>query len=287
MSVVSMRMGVPRPLVPRKPRPGRRPQRHRFNAPAPRTGPSHSSSATTRTRSYGTCPCRCCFNAVLGNERRAVTPSFIRKLLITTIAAAGLTDIDGNPLVFQPHDFRRIFVTDAIMNGLPPHIAQVICGTRASTPRWATRPYTPPKRSKPTAPSSLAAAQHVPVRNIAHQPTRNGTPSSHTSRSARCPSAHVPGHSVRPDPRTRVRCSLLRPDPTQRGRLEEIRDNLEARIIEAKREGWLGEVEGLQVSYTGVRDKLAQIDTTMHRAESATELGMPGFDGIAGRTSNP
>ena len=29
--------------------------------------------------------------------------------------------------MFTPHDFRRIFVTDAIMNGLPPHIAQVIC----------------------------------------------------------------------------------------------------------------------------------------------------------------
>jgi len=36
------------------------------------------------------------------------------------------------------------------------------------------------------------------------------------------------------------------------------RDNLEARIIVAKREGWLGEVEGLQVSYSVVNDKLAQ-----------------------------
>ncbi|WP_280243873.1 hypothetical protein [Nocardia abscessus] len=51
-----------------------------------------------------------------------------------------------------------------------------------------------------------------------------------------------------------VRCSLLRPDPAQRAGLEEIRDNLEARIIEAEREGWLGEVEGLQVGYSGVND---------------------------------
>jgi hypothetical protein len=40
-----------------------------------------------------------------------------------------------------------------------------------------------------------------------------------------------------------VRCSLPRPDPVQRGRLDEIRDNLVARIAEAEREGWLGEVE--------------------------------------------
>ncbi|MFI8288617.1 hypothetical protein ACIGBL_05675 [Streptomyces sp. NPDC085614] len=40
-----------------------------------------------------------------------------------------------------------------------------------------------------------------------------------------------------------VRCSLLRPDPAQRGRLVEIRDNLQDRIAEAEREGWLGEIE--------------------------------------------
>ena len=80
-----------------------------------------------------------------------------------------------------------------------------------------------------------------------------------------------------------MRCSLLRPDPTQRARLEEISDNLEARIIEAKREGWLGEVEGLQVSYSGVKDKLAQIDATTRRQAIATELGMPSFASISGR----
>jgi hypothetical protein len=80
-----------------------------------------------------------------------------------------------------------------------------------------------------------------------------------------------------------VRCSLLRPDPAQRARLEEIRDNLEARIIEAKREGWLGEVEGLQVSYSGVKNKLAQIDAAVRRQATATELGMPSFASISGR----
>ncbi len=39
-----------------------------------------------------------------------------------------LTNADGEALTFSPHDFRRIFVIDAIMNGLLPHIAQVICG---------------------------------------------------------------------------------------------------------------------------------------------------------------
>ncbi|MFE9122854.1 hypothetical protein [Streptomyces sp. NPDC007172] len=50
---------------------------------------------------------------------------------------------------------------------------------------------------------------------------------------------------------------MLWPDPAQRDRLVEIRDNLHARIAEAEREGWLGEVEGLRVSLAGAEDKLA------------------------------
>jgi integrase len=42
----------------------------------------------------------------------------------------GLVGPDGQPLRLTPHDFRRMFVTDMITNGLPPHIAQIICGHR-------------------------------------------------------------------------------------------------------------------------------------------------------------
>jgi hypothetical protein len=78
---------------------------------------------------------------------------------------------------------------------------------------------------------------------------------------------------------------MLRPDPAQRSRLEEIHDNLEARIIEAKQQGWLGEIEGLQISLAGAKDKLTQLDTTIQRHTSNTELGMPTFTQIAGRTT--
>jgi hypothetical protein len=62
------------------------------------------------------------------------------------------------------------------------------------------------------------------------------------------------------------------PDPAQRARIVEIRDNLQARIAEAEREGWLGEVEGLQVSLAGANDKLAQID---RRPVGPVDLGIP------------
>ncbi|MFF4054087.1 hypothetical protein ACFYZ5_46855 [Streptomyces chartreusis] len=56
--------------------------------------------------------------------------------------------------------------------------------------------------------------------------------------------------------------------------MEEIRDNLVARIAEAEREGWLGEVEGLRISLAGAEDRLVHMD---RRASGGTavDLGMP------------
>jgi hypothetical protein len=75
---------------------------------------------------------------------------------------------------------------------------------------------------------------------------------------------------------------MLRPDPAQRSRLVEIRDNLNDRIAEAEREGWLGEVEGLKVSFASAEAKLAQLDA---QARQAIHLGMPSFGEIAARTT--
>jgi hypothetical protein len=68
-----------------------------------------------------------------------------------------------------------------------------------------------------------------------------------------------------------LRCSMHWPDPDQRQRIVDIRDNLIARITEAEREGWLGEVEGLRISLTGANDKLAQIN----RRHTTTAVDLP------------
>lgn len=70
------------------------------------------------------------FQRRIGTEARPFTATTIRKLLANTSNAAAVIGSYGSPLTFRPHDIRRIFVTDAILNGLPPHIAQIICGHR-------------------------------------------------------------------------------------------------------------------------------------------------------------
>jgi hypothetical protein len=82
-----------------------------------------------------------------------------------------------------------------------------------------------------------------------------------------------------------VRCPLLRPDLAQRGRLIEIRDNLIARIAEARNHGWLGEADGLQISLAGARQKLDQLDQITAARSTSVRLGMPTFPQIAGRLS--
>ena len=74
------------------------------------------------------------------------------------------------------------------------------------------------------------------------------------------------------------------PDPAQRTRIAEIRDNLTARIAEADREGWAGEVEGLKISLTAAEHQLAQIDQIAAHRGAAVHLGMPAFSDVAGQT---
>ena len=68
------------------------------------------------------------FQRTIGLENRPIPADGIRDLIHDALAASGITGTDGKPLDFQPHDFRRVFTTDAVLNGMPPHIAQLILG---------------------------------------------------------------------------------------------------------------------------------------------------------------
>lgn len=71
-----------------------------------------------------------------------------------------------------------------------------------------------------------------------------------------------------------VRCPMLRVDPAQRQRLVEIIDNLGDRVREAEEHGWLGEIQGLQVSLDAARNKLAALDAKT-TSSAVVDLGLP------------
>jgi hypothetical protein len=70
---------------------------------------------------------------------------------------------------------------------------------------------------------------------------------------------------------------MLRVDPRQRARLLDIARNLTDRIAEARANGWLGEVQGLQASLEAARVKLASLDRLARNRTVAgpVDIGMP------------
>jgi integrase len=203
------------------------------------------------------------FQHRVGDENRAISPSTIRVVLNEALDRSGLVDpVDGQPLRYTPHDFRRMFITDAVLNGLPPQIAQVIAGHKdinvtmgyaAVYPEDAIqahlaflarrRALRPGQEYRvPTDEEWQDFLGHFERRKVALGTCARayGTPCLHEHACLRCP--------------------MLWPDSAQRPRVVELIDNLGARIAEAERESWLGEVDGLQVSLASARDKLAQID---------------------------
>jgi len=69
---------------------------------------------------------------------------------------------------------------------------------------------------------------------------------------------------------------MLRVDPRQRHRVAAIIANLGDRIIEARANGWLGEVQGLQISLDAARAKMASMTRTERaRVSGHADLGIP------------
>jgi integrase-like protein len=218
------------------------------------------------------------FQRRIEGETRAITDGSIRTMLTTALAHTGLADsATGGPLHYTPHDFRRLFLTDAILNGLPPHIAQIIAGHRDINTTLGYKAVYPDEaiqahlaflaRRRALRPSEEYRVPtdkewqeflgHFELRKVA-----TGT----CGRAFGTPCIHE--HSC-------LRCPLHWPSPDQRPRIAEIRDNLLTRITEAEREGWLGEAEGLRISLAGAQDKLTQID---RRSHTSTDLAMPAIN---------
>ncbi|MEU1436470.1 tyrosine-type recombinase/integrase [Streptomyces sp. NPDC005786] len=155
--------------------------------------------------------------------------------LVATSQSAQIT-VAGDPLEWRPHDFRRIFVTDTIRSGLPPHIAAKICGHAALDTTMGYAAIYPEDvishhrafiaRRRTERPSEeyreLTATEwdeflaHFELRKVALGTCGRdyATPCQHENACVRCP--------------------LLLVDPAQMPRLQEIHANLVDRLQEAR-----------------------------------------------------
>ena len=225
------------------------------------------------------------FQRRYGSENRPINRSYIRECMVTTSQAARIT-IAGQPLEWRPHDFRRIFVTDALRSGLPPHIAAKICGHTVldTTMGYAAiypedvvshhRAFIARRRAERPSEEYRDLADGEWDEFLAHFELRKvalgvcgrdyGTPCAHENACVRCP--------------------LLRIDPAQIPRLEEIHTNLGARLEEAREQGWLGEVAAIETTLTAAAQKLKAMRGLATRS-TTTVLGMPEIRSATRRRS--
>jgi len=201
------------------------------------------------------------FQRVWGLANVMISPSHCGTLIHRIADHAAITHPNGTPARFTPHDFRRIFATEAVASGLPIHIAAKILGhddlnTTQGYVAIYDRDVIEHHRSFISRRRALRPShEYRDVTNdewdefLAHFQKRKvelGT----CGRAYATPCIHK--HAC-------IRCPLLRPDPKQLGRLEEIHANLIDRLNEARNQGWAGEVDGLQVSIAAANKKLERM----------------------------
>ena len=226
------------------------------------------------------------FQRQFGAEHRAIVGRVVRKMIRNALTDSGITDASGKPLRFPPTISAESSSPTRSCTACHRTSPSSSLATATSTSRWATRPSTPKKSSTATAHSSPADGRCGPARNTASRQTRNGRSSSAISNAERSPSATAAGPTRRHciHEHACLRCPLLRPDPAQRPRSPRSATTCSTRIAEAGREGWLGEVEGLQISLAGAETKLTQLDTIAARA-ATIQLGIPTFSEVARRAA--
>ena len=199
------------------------------------------------------------FSRKVGARQEVLSRHYLRGILSHLAVVAGLTDA-GQPIRFTPHDFRRLFATDAVNGGLPLHIAAALLGhlnldtTRGYTAVFpehlvtAHQAFIERRRQlRPIGEDRIADTDewaefenHFLLRRVAlgecHRPY--GTPCVHE-------------HAC-------TRCRFLRVDPAALGRIDEMTENAEQRLVEAKDRAWLGEVAALEEGLKHLRTRQAE-----------------------------
>lgn len=219
------------------------------------------------------------FQRVTQHQLQVIAPHRVRELLARLAKLANIVDVDGSPLKFTPHDFRRILSTETVNGGLPIHIAAKLLGhldlnttqgyiavypeevishyRRFVDQRRARRPSE--EYREPSDTEWEEFRDHFSLRKVAlgRCDRPYGTPCQHE-------------HAC-------VRCPMLRMSLDQVPRLLEIEHNTHERLGEARRMQWLGEVAALEESLRHIANKKQQAE----RLRQQTDHGDAGTEALA------
>ncbi|MGW9299511.1 tyrosine-type recombinase/integrase [Streptomyces cyaneofuscatus] len=210
-----------------------------------------------------------------GATPKVFNPGTIQQMISRRCRALAEVRPGFRGLKFTPHDFRRIFTTELVNSGLPIHIGAALLGhlsvqtTRGYVAVFdedVVRHYQAHlqqrRQIRPTHEYRDATTQewdefedHFDRRKVELGSCGRpyGTPCQHEHACVRCPMLHV--------------------NPKMLPRLAELEADLLDRRDRAEAEGWIGEIEGIDLTLTFLR---AKRDEAQRRAQRpAVHLGIP------------
>ena len=225
------------------------------------------------------------FQRKLGTSRAVLSTQTIQRMLQRPCLALAQTRPEFAGLTFTAHDFRRVFTTELVNNGLPIHIGAAVLGhaslqtTRGYVAvfnddlvrhyqsflnrRRQLRPvdeYRPPTDTEWTEFEDHFDKRKVELGTCGRP---YGIPCQHEFACIRCPVLHV--------------------DPRMLARLDEIEADLLARRERAQAEGWRGEIEGLDLTLSFLQNKRAHTQRFTRRVQ----LGLPTVHQPSARKGAP
>lgn len=215
------------------------------------------------------------FQRTIGQRTEVITPGGLRQMLERLCRTLAVDHPQLATVRFTPHDFRRLFATDLANNGFPIHIGAALLGhlnlqtfhgyvtvfqedvVRHYQDHLATRRATRPEREyRPVTDTEWDEFEaHFDKRKV--ELGQCGRPYA-------TPCEHE--HAC-------LRCPMLRIDPAMLTRLDDLETDLLARRERAQEEGWLGELEGLDLTLRFLADKRADAQRLV--ASTRSRLAIP------------
>ncbi len=206
------------------------------------------------------------FARPLGTRHEVLGRQYVSQILTHLATNAGLTDA-GQPVHFTPHDFRRLFATDA--NGLPLHIAAALLGhLNLDTTRGYTAVF--PEHIGTAHQTFIERRRHLrpfEEAKVADDDEWADFEELFLLRRVALGECHRPYGTPCVHKHACTRSRFLRVDPAQLGRINEMTENAEQRLVEAKDRAWLGEVAALEESIKHLRIRQSGGATTFTRQQ--------------------
>lgn len=215
------------------------------------------------------------FQRQLGSVRRVISPAAVVAMLRRRCAGLAGQHPEFSTAGFTPHDFRRLLATELVNNGLPIHIGAALLGhLNLQTTRGYVAVFNedlvrhyqeyPDRRRRERPADEYRAVTRTEWQGFEEHFDHRKVELGGCTRPYPAPCQHE--HAC-------LRCPMISISPTMLPRLDEIEGDLLARRARAEAERWLGEIEGIDLTLSFLRQK--REETRRLARIAPIDLGMP------------